>query len=222
VSRKTTPSRRKNSRSRSSNRSLRLRLFIALCIAVFCVLATAEFARRSAPVANTSLTRFDAIIVLGSQVDRDGNPTPKMLARVTEAVREYEHGVAPRMILTGGPTRKGVVEAEVMQRTAQAQGIPSSAIFVEPRAMDTVQNACYSTRIMQQHGWRSAEIISSSAHLPRTSMIFSHMPLEWRTHAAPSLQPSSAAVSSLFSSLEVLKTARYLVWAQWRQDCQLQ
>ncbi len=36
-----------------------------------------------APASNTSLTRFDAIIVLGYPADSDGNPTPELLARVT-------------------------------------------------------------------------------------------------------------------------------------------
>ena len=74
-----------------------------------------------------------------------------------------------------------------MARTAQAQGIPASAIFVEPEARDTIQNACYSARIMKAHGWRSAEVVSSASHLPRAGIIFSEMPLEWRTHAAPPL-----------------------------------
>ena len=95
-------------------------------------------------MSNTSQTHFDAIIVLGSPADADGNPTPIQFARVTEAVREYERGVAPRLILTGGSTRFHYVEAEVMARTARAQGIPESAIFVEDQALDTIQNACYS------------------------------------------------------------------------------
>ncbi len=50
--------------------------------------------RRLAPIENTRRDHFDAILVLGTPADADGNPTPKQLARVTEAVREYERGVA--------------------------------------------------------------------------------------------------------------------------------
>jgi uncharacterized SAM-binding protein YcdF (DUF218 family) len=126
------------------------------------VLAWAAIARGFAPASNTSLTRFDAIIVLGSPADGDGNPTPEQLARVTEGVNEYKRGTAPRLILTGGAARNHFVEARVMARTAEAQGIPASAIFVEPQAMDTIQNACYSVRIMQVHGWHSAEVVSAA------------------------------------------------------------
>ena len=179
----------------------------------------AALARRFAPTANTSRNHFDTIIVLGYPADSDGNPTPQLLARVTESVHEYERGVAPRIIFTGGATSYGFVEADVMARTAAAQGIPPSAIFVETRAQDTIQNACYSAKIMQAHGWRSAEIVSSSFHLPRASLIFGHTALAWRMHAAPPLQPADSD-SAVQPALEVLKTMRYLVYSSRIERCE--
>ena len=177
----------------------------------------AEGARLLAPASNTSLTRFDVIIVLGTSADGDGNPTPDQLARVTEGVHEYERGVAPRLILTGGAVRNQFTEAQVMARTAKAEGIPESAIFVEPNARDTIQNASYSVRIMKAHGWRSAEVVSRASHLPRAGMIFSRLPIEWRTHAAPPHEPESAFSAGAAGLLEIVKTARYLVWTRWTE-----
>jgi uncharacterized SAM-binding protein YcdF (DUF218 family) len=176
-------------------------------------------ARRLAPMANTSRDRFDAIVVLGSPADADGNPTPTMLARVSEGVREYERGVAPRVVFTGGSSRNPYAEADVMANAAAAQGIPPSAIFVETKAKDTIQNACYSKRLMADHGWRSAEIVSSKYQLPRASLIFSRTGLEWRMHAAPPLQPGESDSMGQVA-LEVLKTVRYLVYASWAEHCE--
>jgi uncharacterized SAM-binding protein YcdF (DUF218 family) len=176
-------------------------------------------ARHLAPTSNTALTRFDAIVVLGSPADVDGNPSPVQLARVTEAVREYERGVAPRLILTGGAAHNHFVEAEVMARTAEAQGIPKSAIFVEGQARDTIENACYSLHILESHGWHSAEVVSSAAHLPRAGLIFNRLPLEWRTHAAPPLEPESAAEARTAAAMETLKTVHYLVWSRQMERC---
>jgi len=187
---------------------------------LFVLLAWAALTRHFAPTSNTSLTRFDAIIVLGCGADADGNPSPTQLARVTEAVHEYERGVAPRLIFTGGAAHNRFVEARVMAKTAHAQGIPESSIFVEPEAKDTIQNACYSMRIMNAHGWRSAEVISSASHLPRAALIFSHLPLEWRSHAAPPLAPESPAHHTLSASVEIVKTLRYLIWARWADHCE--
>lgn len=175
-------------------------------------------ARRLAPTANTSRDHFDAILVLGTPADADGNPTAEQLARVTEGVHEYERGIAPRLIFTGGPTHNGYVEAEVMAGAAAAKGIPPSAIFVETRAKDTIQNACYSERLMQAHGWKSAEVVTSGFHVTRAAMIFRHTSLDWRIRAAAPLQPGESG-SGLDSLLEIVKTMRYLLYAGWTEHC---
>lgn len=176
-------------------------------------------ARTFAPNSDTSLDHFDAIIVLGSPANADGNPSPEQLSRVTEGVREYERGVAPRLLLTGGAAHNHFVEGQVMAKVAEAQGIPDSAIYVEGQARDTIQNVCYSARLMKAHGWRSAEIVSSAEHLPRAALILGHLPLEWRTHAAPALEPISPAELDFLGAIETLKTARYLAWARWTEAC---
>jgi uncharacterized SAM-binding protein YcdF (DUF218 family) len=185
------------------------------------LLIWAIVARAVAPRANTNRQTVDAIIVLGTPADSDGNPTPELLDRITEGVREYQRGVAPRLIVTGAAAHNRFVEAEVMARVAEAQGVPASVILEEPQALDTIQNACYSTRILRAHGWHSAEIVSSVAHLPRAAMIFSHLSgqkMEFRTHVAPgNLSPSY--YGSAASIVETVKTARYLAWSRWIESC---
>lgn len=196
----------------------RLLLFAVLC--GWAVAGWAVLARATGPRGNTEQAHFDAIVVLGRRLDADGNPTPALLARVTEGVHEYERGVASRLILTGGVTRPPFGdEATVMARVAEAQGVPSSAIFREPAAMDTIENACYSVRVMKAHGWNSAEIVTTPGHLPRAGIIFSRMPIEWRMHAAPLLEQVSAPARVWGTSEELLKTVRYLLYARWTERC---
>lgn len=198
----------------------RRRLTVAGVVLVALALGTAELARHLAPTGNTDQTHFDAILVLGVPADSDGNPSPMQLARVDEAVREYERGVAPHLILTGGPAHNQFVEAEVMARAAEAEGVPASAIAIEPNALDTIQNACYSVRIMRRRGWNSAEVISTPAHLPRAGMIFSQMPIHWRTHPALPIGPSLVMQWHLDSALEVVKTVRFLGWSRLTERCE--
>jgi uncharacterized SAM-binding protein YcdF (DUF218 family) len=193
------------------------KLLSAGAFTVLALVGWAASARHFAPASNTSRTRFDAIIVLGNPADRDGNPTPRQLARVTEGVHEYERGVAPRLILTGGAAANQFVEAEVMARTAEAQGVPASAIFIEPQAQDTIQNACYSVRIMKAHGWGSAEVVSSAYHLPRAGILFNRLPVEWSTHAAPPLTPTANLAG--LAPVETLKTLYFLIWTRWTERC---
>lgn len=194
---------------------------ILLAILVVAGLWTwAWLARRFAPTGNTNRTQFDAIVILGDPADSDGNPTPTELARVTEAVREYERGVAAHLIFSGAAVKNQYVEARVMARTAEAQGIPASAVLVEPEARDTIHNACYSVRMMKARGWNSAEVVSSGWHLERAGLIFSRMPIEWRTHVAPALGPEPALHDDAMALEETLKTVRYLVWARPMERCE--
>jgi len=194
---------------------------IGFGVAVLALIAWAAIARSLAPSGNTAQQQFDVLIVLGTPADADGNPSPRELAHVSEAVREYGRGVAPRMILTGGAVHNRYVEAQVMARTAEAQGIPAQVIFQDPDARDTIQNACDSLRIMRSHGWQSAEVISSPAHLPRAAMILSRLPLKWRVHAAPPVEPATPGESMAGSIVEVLKTVHYLVWSRQTEPCAL-
>lgn len=187
--------------------------------ALLALLAFTYLAIRLAPVSNTSSSHFDAIIVLGFPANKTGKPSTEQLARVTEGVNEFKRGIAPRLILTGGAARNSFVESRVMARTAEAQGVPQSAIIIEPDSLDTIQNACYAVKIMKDHGWRSAEVVSSARQLPRAGFIFNGLPVEWRTHAAPLLKPQAASYVALVNATEFLKTTRYFIWARWTERC---
>jgi uncharacterized SAM-binding protein YcdF (DUF218 family) len=199
-----------------------VRIVVAVAAVMVGLVAWAAIARALAPTENTTQKRFDVLIVLGYPADADGNPTPMELERVTEAVDEYERGVAPRMIITGGAAHNQYVEADVMARVAEAQGIPASAIVEERTALDTMQNACDSLKIMRLHGWESAEVVSSASHLPRTGLILSRLPLKWRTHASHALEPEAPWQQAALTAAEILKTLRYLVWARQTEKCELQ
>lgn len=184
------------------------------------LLAWGYLALRFAPQGNTNQSQFDALIVLGDPADADGNPTPIEQARVTEAVHEYERGVAAHLIFTGGAVKNRYVEAQVMARTAEAQGIPEPAVVLEPAARDTIENACYAVRLMKERGWESAEVLSSGWHVHRAGLIFSRMPIAWRMHTAPALEPETGWYEDAVALEETLKTVRYLVWARPMERCE--
>jgi uncharacterized SAM-binding protein YcdF (DUF218 family) len=177
--------------------------------------------RALAPAGNTAQDHFDVLIVLGTPADKDGNPTPRQLARVNEAVHEYERGVAPRIIVTGGAVGNRFVEAQVMARTAEAQGIPASAVLEDPQARNTIENTCNALRIMRSHGWESAEVISSPSHLPRAGLILSRLPMKWRVHAAPALGSVGTWAEAERTAFEILKTVHYLVWSRQTEPCEI-
>ena len=138
------------------------------------------------PTANTSLTHFDTLIVLGTPCLTNGTSSPEQRERVLEGVREFRAGVAAHMIVTGGAAHNSFVEADCMKRLAVQQGVPPDAVIEETQAKDTIQNIWFSKQIMDAHSWRSAEVVSSPSHLPRTALILEHykgsQSFAWKTH----------------------------------------
>jgi uncharacterized SAM-binding protein YcdF (DUF218 family) len=200
--------------------SWRVRFVLLACLVLLTLGSWGYLARHFAPKSNTDQTHFDAIVVLGDPADKYGNPTATELARVSEGVREYERGVAEHLIFTGGAVHNRFVEAEVMARTAEAQGIPASAIVVEPEARNTAENACYAVRLMRARGWGSAEVVSSAWHIQRAALIFSRMPIAWRVHTAPAVEPEPGWYEDALGMEETLKTVRYLVWVRPMERCE--
>lgn len=164
----------------------------------------------------------DALIVLGSPADSDGNPKPAMQDRVNEAVAEYERGTANRIVFSGGAAHNRFVEADVMARAAIAQGVPPSAIYRDRASRDTIQNLCNSLALARSNGWRSVEVISGPAHLPRVRLLLASSDfsgdLRWRTHPAPEIN-TPAYYQALAPAYELLSTAHYLLWSRWTESC---
>jgi hypothetical protein len=54
-------------------------------------------------------------------------------------------------------------EAEALHDLLVERGVASADILLEPLAEHTDENIYYSSRIMEEHGWRSALVVSESA-----------------------------------------------------------
>jgi uncharacterized SAM-binding protein YcdF (DUF218 family) len=81
-------------------------------------------------------------------------------------------GAGTRLLVTGGVGKYPPAEAHLMRQLALDAGVPSTHILVEDRAVSTFQSAVYCTRILQQHGWSTALIVTDRYHLPRALMVF--------------------------------------------------
>jgi len=186
-----------------------LRLLIILFAAAAAAVA---INRATIPAGNTTATHFDTLIVLGNPTTANGNPSSGQRERVLEAVREYKAGVAPAIIMTGGAAHTRFVEAEGMAALAERNGVPASAIVKEPQALNTIQNLYYSEQIMRQHGWTSAEIVSSPDHLGRAALIVQALArsqpanaIHWRTHASLWPKESSLPRRAINTSVEAAR-----------------
>lgn len=152
---------------------------IALIILGFAAFNALPLIVVSLPTNSWQLVKSDVIIVLGTPATRDGQPSPTMRERVLKGVELFKKGFAPNLIFTGAAAHNPHIEAEVMSQLAQSEGVPAGHIITENFAQNTYQNAFNSVKIMREHNWNSAVIISSPAHVRRANFIFSHYPIKY-------------------------------------------
>lgn len=116
---------------------------------------------------------YDAIVVLGAALRRDGSPSAALDRRVRHGVRLYADGRAPRIILTGGACNEhGESEAAAMAWVARQAGVADASIVLEPEACSTLENAVYTKRILRRHGWRRVLLVTDGFHMPRARLVF--------------------------------------------------
>jgi len=195
-----------------------LRIALAGVLLFLMLVGVGALARRLAPSGNIDRLHYDTLIVLGMPADDDGNASGAMQQSLNEAVLEYQRGAAQRIIVTGGKTHREFYEAKVMARELRARGVPASAIFVEDRAMNTIQNARFSAQIMREQSMRSAEVITLPAHVSRAGIIFNRLPILWRMHAAPRLWPVDQKDIAWGELVEDLKASYYLFFSRWMME----
>lgn len=123
------------------------------------------------------LRRADAIVVLGNRpaVDSHGRVAPEVARRVRRGVELFHRGLAPRLVVTGGPGA-GVVEADVMAAYAESLGVPRPTILRERRARDTAENAGFTVRALCGERERPCAprviVVTSPYHLRRAVRLF--------------------------------------------------
>jgi uncharacterized SAM-binding protein YcdF (DUF218 family) len=118
--------------------------------------------------------KADVIIVLGGGLIRETRTLPwGVEERMQKGVELYKKGFAGKLIVTGGLAwHDGVAESAVMAPYAVALGVPQADVVQENQSKDTRTNAIYSNIIMEQHGWRTAIVVTSDFHSQRACHVF--------------------------------------------------
>ena len=146
--------------------------------------------------------KADAIVVLGCRLRPDGTPSRRLRRRVVRAVELYRAEAAPLMLFSGGGGP--VAEAEVMRGLALAAGVADAALVCELDSNNTVENACYTARLLRRRCLSRIVLVSDRTHLPRAALLFRLAGLEVVGRAgvpSRSLVRTCAAASYEFAAL---------------------
>ncbi|NOX63773.1 MAG: YdcF family protein [Chloroflexi bacterium] len=122
----------------------------------------------------------DVIVVLGGGVR--GASFPRPLVEVSErgdrliyAAWLYKQGKAPYVLVSGGSIEwmgPKTIEAENMREFLEMLGVPREAIWLEPNARNTYENALFTRRILEEKGARRVLLVTSAMHMPRSLRLF--------------------------------------------------
>ena len=107
-----------------------------------------------------------AIIVLGAQVNPDGQPSRQLELRLLEALKAYE--AEPKPVIVSGAQGKDepVTEASVMKSWLEQKGVDPQHILMEDKSFNTRQNL-ENAKALLGEGVKDVLIITSDYHLPR-------------------------------------------------------
>jgi uncharacterized SAM-binding protein YcdF (DUF218 family) len=120
----------------------------------------------------------DLLVVFGSRIDPDGQPSLGLRARLDRAVELYQEGISRQILVSGGLGRDGFDEAAIMHAYLVEKGVPDTIIWLDNRGDTTQLSAEHTAELMRQQGWTSAVLISQFYHLPRARLIFERAGVE--------------------------------------------
>lgn len=134
---------------------------------------------------NDRLRPADAIVVLGNTVMADGQPSPRLKARLDGALDAYRQKLAPLLIVSGGVGKEGFDEAAVMAQYLVGHGVPPTAVLLDSAGNDTAASAANVDLIARDRNLTSVLVASQYFHLPRASLALTRagVPVAGTIHA---------------------------------------
>jgi len=120
----------------------------------------------------------DAIIVPGRGVYPDGTLFKDPESRIRKAVRLFQDGVAPKIIMSGGFSYhvKNITsanEAKAMKEYAVSLGMKAENIIEEGRSTHTLANAYFCKKALcEPNDWKDIVIVASGDHIKRVTYVF--------------------------------------------------
>ena len=113
-----------------------------------------------------------AIVILGYALADDGTMREPLIERLKAGLAVAKQYPNSKVIVTGGVPKEGVTEAEAMNEWLIANGIAKERIIMENKATDTVENALFTTAILQKEGLKDVTLVTSASHMRRALTIF--------------------------------------------------
>ncbi|MEH7886938.1 ElyC/SanA/YdcF family protein [Bacillus sp. JJ1609] len=113
-----------------------------------------------------------AIVILGYALADDGTMKEPLIERLKAGLAIAKKYPNSKIIVTGGVPKQGVTEADAMNKWLTEQGVAQERILLENKSTDTVENALFSTAILEKQGLKDVTIVTSASHIRRALTVF--------------------------------------------------
>lgn len=202
-------------------------LFISTVLFYLCTIpAVADPVIRSLEARYTPPAAFsgDVIVLLGGgatmdtpNIDGHGHLSGYAANRLLTAAQLYHKYKLPILTSGGKVLETTGTEAEISRAILLGLGVPDDKIIVEKQSLNTTQNAEYSKKLLDSHGFYRPILVTSAFHMPRAVLQFQKAgitvtpwPTDYQTNVHSLLSlfdfvPSSGAMTNI-----ALSTKEYL------------
>jgi vancomycin permeability regulator SanA len=133
--------------------------------------------------------RADAAVVFGARVFDNGALSPSLRDRVATGVQLYKAGLVDKLVMSGGRETNGIDETTAMRDAAVKAGVPTSAIVLDSKGLDTDATVRNTVAIFSRLGVHRVLAVSQGYHLPRVKLAYLAAGWDVRTVPAKELEP---------------------------------
>jgi tetratricopeptide (TPR) repeat protein len=113
-----------------------------------------------------------AIVILGYALADDGSMRQPLIERLKVGLAVAKQYPNSKIIVTGGVPKQGITEADAMSNWLISQGIEKDRIILENKSTDTVENALFTTAILEKEGIKDVTLVTSASHMRRALTVF--------------------------------------------------
>jgi len=109
-------------------------------------------------------------VVLGNEVYRNGQPAPRLAARLDKSLELYRAGRCRTIIVSGGLSRGRVDEARAMAAYLRSRGVPGRNIVVDSQGHNTWRTARFTAEYLKKNKLDGVIVVSQAFHVPRSAL----------------------------------------------------
>ncbi|AFV01559.1 SanA protein [Dehalobacter sp. UNSWDHB] len=151
----------------------------------------------------------DAVLVLGAYVFPDGTASSMLADRLTVGYELYQHGKAPKILVSGDHGRTDYDEVNAMKRFLKEKGVAGQNIFMDHAGFSTYESLYRARDIFLV---KKVIIVTQEYHLKRAVFVARSLGLE--AYGVPSDQHDYGQAMAYYQIREIAARNKDFLWTK--------